>query len=241
MPIFPGYYSTLFEPQEADPNETDKSEFYRSLPDPMFNYSDYFDSMNVALCHGVQHLMGDYIHSIEFESICSPKEYNFTNDSINCTIVPDHDKVKHYIEAHSEQWEAYLSSRFKSCSGFISFYSYRPADWVEYTNNFTDYSGKGIYLGAVLDFIASNEGIDSEALYYACDHVSNTIFPEYDFSEYEAAEDKVRDWARENYIAISPDIVCPDELTDENKLIDVPAVIRSEVESIEALNLKLEL
>lgn len=57
--------------------------------------------------------------------------------------------------------------RYKSCSGFISYYGYSFEEWIEYTHDFTDYSDKAHYLGSVLEFICQNEEITEEAMYYS--------------------------------------------------------------------------
>lgn len=87
---------------------------------------------------------------VKFESLHSPKYYNFSNDSINCEIECDVNKLLEICQEHLNQFDKYIKSNFTSYDGFISWHSDNINDWldIEYINENTDYR-----IGALLDFI----------------------------------------------------------------------------------------
>lgn len=65
-----------------------------------------------------------------FESMASPREYNFTTDRIFVTVEPE--TVQRMRDAiDPEIWQRVLAERHKSRDGFISSYSHDPADWQD--------------------------------------------------------------------------------------------------------------
>jgi hypothetical protein len=65
---------------------------------------------------------------LEFESLSSPKEYNFTTDRIFVTIADDELTRLHSLVT-AEELDKAAKARFTSYSGFISSYSNDVADW----------------------------------------------------------------------------------------------------------------
>jgi hypothetical protein len=68
------------------------------------------------------------IPSLEFESLSSPKEYNFTTDRIFCTIERA-DLCRIMATFDLQKFAEYVREKFTSRDGFISFYSANLADW----------------------------------------------------------------------------------------------------------------
>jgi len=64
----------------------------------------------------------------EFESMQSPREYNFTTDRLFC-IVPDAEMARILTETPRETLDACAAEWFTSRSGFISSYSPDVDDW----------------------------------------------------------------------------------------------------------------
>ena len=165
LPVFHGFYGSIFEDENLD----GEHEHY-NLP-KNFDLSDFIDwqkrylNLSKQFCNIIENEMSDFIDSVTFESLYSPREYNFTNDSINCLISPKIDAIKSYIYDNKEAFCSYLEDRFKSRSGFISFYGYTFEQWKTYTKDFSDYTEDSIYLGSVLDFIGTNEEINDFTLY----------------------------------------------------------------------------
>ena len=66
--------------------------------------------------------------NIEFESLSSPKKYNFSTDRIFVTI-PDSDLLKMYAEVDRSLFAENIKKTFTSYDGFSSFYSNDIHDW----------------------------------------------------------------------------------------------------------------
>lgn len=67
---------------------------------------------------------------LEFESLSSPREYNFETDRIFCRI--SEEKAQElYAQIQADKFAATIKKRFTSCDGFISYYSNRIEDWIE--------------------------------------------------------------------------------------------------------------
>lgn len=67
---------------------------------------------------------------LDFESMSSPKEYNFSTDRIFCHIPLDKLKAV-YTNIQDDILQSVLSDTFTSYDGFISFYSNVLDDWKE--------------------------------------------------------------------------------------------------------------
>lgn len=142
LPVFNGFYNTHFDLNnngefdqiiqniQYDRKESGiESDF--NIDDIDFNYNQYEIEVSILLCDIVKNILTDYIEKITFENIYSPKQYNFSNDSINCDIVPNIENIKAYIYANIENFTLYLKNNYKSCDGFISHYDYNFETWKE--------------------------------------------------------------------------------------------------------------
>lgn len=73
------------------------------------------------------------IPSLKFESLNSPREYNFTTDRIFCTI--SEDDVRRILSlVDSDALAALVRDTFTSRDGFISYYSPDVAEWGSVAN-----------------------------------------------------------------------------------------------------------
>ena len=182
-PVFTGFYNTIFDESDSFLNmELDDEDQFREnyeVPEEIpwdfitDRFSDYID------CAAAEKAVAEYVLdaipglyptafnlSVEFETLRSPREYNFANDSIDCKITLDIDELKKYLDEHNEEFDNFLRDRYTSRSGFISSYPNTMAEWAEDTEDFTNLEGH--YLGAILDFIAAEEHDDPQLdLYYA--------------------------------------------------------------------------
>ena len=176
LPIFKGFYGSIYEPNEE--NEIDYINELRqeknldeiNYDDCEFNYSDYYLDVAKYLVNEVENEMSDFVHSIEFEELKSPKFYNFSNDYINVKINPNKKSIINYIHHYKNEWKKYLLENYKSYDGFISSYDHDPSsdDWNDY--NIIN----GVHqLGSALNFIAENEGMNELDLWdFVCGNVS---------------------------------------------------------------------
>ena len=95
------------------------------------------------------------IPSLKFESLDSPRFYNYTTDRVFCTIEPD-DLRRIMATFDLPTFAEYVRERFTSRDGFASYYSPDLADWgspTEYDHN---------QAGAVLEFYAAQESTSGD-------------------------------------------------------------------------------
>ena len=123
-------------------------------------------AVSKSLCIEVGRQMSDFIGTIKFESLESPKYYNYSNDSINVLIDPNKETISNYIYEHKDEFCKYLRDNYTSCDGFVSSHSNSFDEWECLTKNFRSFKIHSHYLGSVLQFIAENEEITEEDLYY---------------------------------------------------------------------------
>lgn len=171
LPVFPGFYGTIFEPQEENEIYSINQERANNKLEPLkyddieFDYTQYYQDV----CESVVELLESaliqhgVIESIKYECLSSPKEYNFYNDSIHVEIVPT-EKLSQYINDNWSLFVDYIKGRYTSRSGFISFFSNDAEEWKKETDNFTCFGQHE--LGSCLEFVCQNERIDDEYLYY---------------------------------------------------------------------------
>lgn len=103
-----------------------------------------YDSMNwrelrLEYCRAyVDYMAGEFEINMQFESLSSPREYNFVTDRIFVTI-PDNEFLRLYSETNKQIFEKNIKDNFTSRDGFISFYSNNLSEWpinpLEFDNN----------------------------------------------------------------------------------------------------------
>lgn len=179
LPLFNGFYGTIWESDSDEDmvieniNELRKE---RGLPpitwdDVEFDYDGYRSCVAYAVTNAVGEELKrtGLIQAYKLEKLVSPREYNFSNDSINVqfTLAPRNQAaIKAYLEKHVKAFDAYLKDRYTSYDGFMSSYSNRIADWMgELDHNLQ----AAHQLGSILNFILKHENQISE--YFIYNHV----------------------------------------------------------------------
>lgn len=168
LPVFHGFYGSYWD----DVNFEGEAEHY-NLPQNFpfydyFNYKAYQNELAKVFCNEVEKYMPDFISNVKYLELDSPKYYNFENDKIAIEVDININVVKQYIYDNKKAFEQYLSDHHKSRDGFISFYNHTFEEWIEYTNDFTDYTKEGyVCLTSILRFIAEQEQITDEIFYEA--------------------------------------------------------------------------
>lgn len=89
--------------------------------------------------------------SFKFESLYSPREYNFSTDSINISVEYDQAEILEILSDNAAAFKAYIKEKNTARSGFIPFYSADSADWLR---DFKDGRDLETKLGQILEFIA---------------------------------------------------------------------------------------
>jgi len=171
LPIFQGFYGTKWEAldEQSDIDYINELRKDSNIPgvigfeDCVFDYDKYYNELAGSITERVEAVLSQFVRSIEYENTYSPKEYNFTNDSINCTINPKFNVIKKYIRENYADWAGYLKYHYTSRDGFMSFHDNFPeSDEWNMDRCLKDSHG----LGSVLSFIAENEDIGEDDIYY---------------------------------------------------------------------------
>ena len=143
LPQFPGFYGTYFEFNDNEvcqeiADQLDIDVDYVTDEAYTLDYTEwqtqYAKDLVVAFNEAVK-IPG--IQRFFYDSIYSPREYNFCNDSINIeadvTYLNELQKfLLDLIMVNLKEFSKFLKIRYESFSGFISFYSANPANWIGY-------------------------------------------------------------------------------------------------------------
>ena len=204
LPVFSGFYGTYWEPYERinwnwDSEIEYQQEQYPGLKlgpeDFELDYEMYEDAVGQAVTDFIGEELKSHIPAIKkinFQRVVSPREYNFSNDVVNISVEIDIKEFSkwfnNYLKGCIEQFTTYLVDRYKSRSGFISFYPHTVAEWKADTKNWTLLEGH--YLGALLQFVCEQEDITENDLYEYIE-----VYPE---SYLELSSGKQKEWEKLN-------------------------------------------
>lgn len=174
LPVFPGFYNTIFEYN----NEHSDIDYFNELREDKkligkvefdhikFDYDSYNNDVADSCCNVLECGLNEFVLKIDFEHVSSPREYNFVNDSINCTYTltsENFNNIKSFIKNHLVEFKQYLKNTYTSYDGFISFYSNNIKEWKVTKKLLKEDSH---ILGSILEFICQVKKISQESLYY---------------------------------------------------------------------------
>lgn len=182
LPVFSGFYGTIWETDSQEEMEFENINEMRKekhLP-PLINddaiewdYIGYTLEVSRSVTNDVSQKLEELgcIQKGEFQELRSPREYNFTNDSINVRFTLTEKNVatiEKYLKDNEEAFSQYLSDRYTSYDGFFASYSNQIEDWTADISETVTHKHK---CGSVLQFILLNEeGPEYEMTVY--EHVS---------------------------------------------------------------------
>jgi hypothetical protein len=129
----------LFSDDNGEVNQGLLGETWQALNMPEFchNYAKEY----------VEKFSSEFNVKLQFKFVKSPREYNFTTDRIFCEIEPEEIK-RLFNEADKTRLAEIAESKFKSRSGFISFYDYDFTTWGDVEN--WDHNQVSILIDALL-------------------------------------------------------------------------------------------
>lgn len=192
LPVFNGFYNTIFESFTDCDNEISYINEQREEDglEPInydalrVDFGGAFAKLSEKIFAVVTNRLKELklIQKAKFERLSSPKEYNFRNDSIDCTLTFSKENVnniKEYLEKHTHQWDVYLEEHFTSGPGFMSFYDNHSnsEDW----RDLNEVLGHKFKSASVLDFILKNQEFDCLAIYYEIDFDMSEFIQNYSF------------------------------------------------------------
>ena len=189
LPVFNGFYNTLFE--NILDNATDNAiEYHNETNETELNYDNFdfdFALIQNEICKDAISKVEEKLNeigincTIKYENLVSPREYNFSNDSINIEInFKKFSKVIEILEQNYDLFTQYIKEHYTSRDGFISIYSSYASYWMEDLKN--DAENEAHKVGAVLNFILQEiEGYKDEDLYF--DLSENAYFIDFTIRE----------------------------------------------------------
>lgn len=163
LPVFRGFYGTELEPYEDYEIESIKEqrELFKLSGLPYeaikWDYDSYQTKVAENCCDFIEGALENFVSKITFQEICSPREYNFANDSINIEVSLSKDNIKSiklYLLNNKSQFETYVHENYTSCSGFISWFDNDANNWLFDIDNVLEDKHQ---LGSILQFICYNE------------------------------------------------------------------------------------
>lgn len=179
LPLFHGFYCTMHEIDEE--RILDSVNYYRAENGKEeIHYGWQYDNIEIdikkymsdygksAIDNYKEFLSPVYVSNIIFESIYSPREYNFSTDLVNVEYEITEENKKNILDfvlSHLEEFKQYIKDTFSDRSGFFSLYSNNFNYWLnclkkwEFKNIETQFS---IFLEFILLTEYSGEEINTD-------------------------------------------------------------------------------
>lgn len=179
-----GYLECYCEANNVSDEVKDK------LADRIYTYCDY-RAMRLVVCEKYVESFENWINekcelsiSLKFESMSSPREYNFSTDRIFCHISEEDVQALRDCLSY-EELRAEIKKRFTSYDGFISFYSNNIEEWVSKPLTEWDHNELGTLLTALV-----TEDLD----YQLCDDMNEDFHTAFDKGfDYQKFEQKAKE------------------------------------------------
>jgi hypothetical protein len=161
LPVFNGFYETVFS---ADEDSVIESPY--TYDNYEFHYDEYKECVKQIEGRLIEFLGLDAKDiKIVFETINSPKYYNFETDSIYVKYKLTDKAVKAinaYLLANVAAFDKYISDRYTSRDGFNSWHSNDYKDWFKEISLKANLQHK---FGGILQFLFENENYGTYELY----------------------------------------------------------------------------
>jgi len=177
-PSFSGFYNSIwefdYEQELCYINESRRDNGLDELTSDNeieIDYTNYKNNIAEQYCDVIGELLNDYIDSMKFIKIKSPREYNFTTDKIECNVTFDTNKIQEWCVDNLDTLGKYIKDRFTSRDGFISFFSNNVDVWINDTDNFTnfDFDNGWVYINTILECMFDENFSEVDDIYYDID------------------------------------------------------------------------
>ena len=191
-PVFPGFYNTIFEMNDNDmyediaerlnehgsftPSTMFNGKLYDYLPLDIAKWEYDYAKDIVDAVHNELDIAG--IVDMRMEKLYSPKEYNFSNDSIDIELDVDINVFRESLLkiCRMDGFDDYIKGKYTSCSGFISSYSNDAEDWIKLVLDDAWIDDNEHIVGSILQYYLDDAGFDEWGLY---DSVEAPYWSEY--------------------------------------------------------------
>lgn len=179
-PLFSGFYQSKWAPdfeniEYNNEQEIKEGNLENVIDTDKFNWKAYTNSVASTFVHQLASELksNGIVNAITFEEVISPKEYNFTTDSINISVDMNEENIlnlQNHIKQNIDVYRERIKAEHTSYDGFISFTSNNIDEWDKQTDGFRDFEVKNgkYYLGFLLGVYCDIEGIKEDDLYDWC-------------------------------------------------------------------------
>jgi hypothetical protein len=231
LPLFPGFYESILSQsldhavtQEAENlAERESSEEY--YPDEFWpqelrlDHSEFWDSVSFGDAYTdmardwvqafdlwMNENMGTPEGSFTFESMTSPRFYNFETDRVFC-FVPQSVMESLYAGIDVEKLRETIESRHTSRSGFISFYENDLDSWQEKIAEGLQYLDHNelqtILCAAIADLVAEESRYGEGLNWTLCESIMESDYEYLDrHTDWQGYESKCQQWRAEKLAAL---------------------------------------
>lgn len=167
---FPGFYESVLSEALDDAENMEVENIAENHPEPelqairdaMYRHSDYsigFKAITEAYVDWLNHVLDNTGIVLAFDSMESPREYNFTTDALFVTI---NDLALLVRRTDPAMLEAVIKEQFTSRPGFISFYSNDIRDWRVKPLDKWDHNERGALITAYIRQRMEQEGVTND-------------------------------------------------------------------------------
>jgi len=203
LPIFPGFYNTIFECNMDEwslwdnPNNVD-DEIKSYVMGIIWDKYNHRERENKVASLFIEYINGilkenNINASFTFQEVIRPKFYNFTNDSINVAFSFSLDAwngiVRDIKSKYLSLFTDYIKGHYPSYDGFISHFTNDVNEWISDINECENTSH---IIGAVMDFYIQAISDNDDILMDAYEYISERIY-ELEYIDYDDIVEKVND------------------------------------------------
>ena len=193
---FPGFYESILSAALDDAENMEAENIAEAHPeldrpaigDAMYKHSDYrkgFDAIARASVDWLNHVLEGTGIELTFDSMESPREYNFTTDALFVTV---NDPKLLLLRTRPSNLDAVIKERFTSGPGFHSFYSNDPDAWRAKPLDEWDHNELGALLTACLRQRAQEKDLDQhDMLEYMQEDFYSAVSDQVDWDALHAA------------------------------------------------------
>jgi len=198
MPIFPGFYGTIFECYIDEwslwdnPDSVD-SEIKSYVLDIMWDKYDHGKRERTVATLFIEYINdilkeNDINAAFTFQKVVSPRYYNFTNDSVNVSLDVSLDAwngiVRDIRSKYLSLFTDYIKGHYTSYDGFISHYTNNVNEWLEWISDINECENTSHVIGAVMDFyiqaISDDDDIITDSYCYVTERIDEPEYIDYD-------------------------------------------------------------
>lgn len=173
LPLFTGFYHSVFcqfeswHDSEMEYLTTEEGMTEEEAEEKLWKCDTRPANIAVSedLCDAFETLWNDNFNAqikMTFDSLDSPREYNFSTDRISASIEFDGKELKELIEKHLDSITEHIAQTFKMRDGFMPHYSDDVKEWD--LENLEDLDHNEI--NVILTALCKHEDLDDLDLYY---------------------------------------------------------------------------